>query len=306
MERIAELKSREIFDIIEPTVGAFVPLLEEKRAEIQEITRKTFKYGPTDRHQLDVYYPLAPNALGKTQILVWLYGGGFVSGERQLPAPADLAYACVGAYFARRGFIVIIPDYRLAPDTVFPGAAEDVRDAILWAIKNPEQLTTPTTPNPDTKGIFLSGHSAGAVHAFTALVIPETPETSIRSNIAGAILAAGVPHYDYFQPDDLTPWATQHYVDEDGLKDHAPRALLRNASDATVATLPRIVLVLAEWEPEWLLKINDEFVGELESRTGKRPAKIVGRRHNHLSTNLALGTGRGEEWAEDVIAWIKA
>ena len=57
--------------------------------------------------QLDVYYPIAPSTSGKTQILVWVYGGGFITGARQMPAPMDLGYACVGAYFARRGFIVL-------------------------------------------------------------------------------------------------------------------------------------------------------------------------------------------------------
>ncbi|KAF5375831.1 hypothetical protein D9615_008233 [Tricholomella constricta] len=305
MEKVAEIESREIFDVIESTIGAFIPLLEERRAEIQEIPRKTFKYGPTDRHQLDVYYPIAPNPSGTTQILVWIYGGGFATGERQMKAPADLGYACVGAYFARRGFIVIIPDYRLSPETVFPGGAEDVRDSVLWAIKNPEHLTTSTTPNPDTKGIFLMGHSAGAVHAFTVLVLPETPESAIvRPSIAGAILCAGVQHYDGLGPDNLMLTCAVHYYAE-GVEKNAPRELLRRASDATVAALPRTVLVVAEREPEWLLKVNDDFAEELEARTGVKPAKVVAKGHNHLSTNWALGTGQGETWAEDVIAWIK-
>ncbi|KAG6834885.1 hypothetical protein H0H93_006655, partial [Arthromyces matolae] len=173
MEKIAELEAREILQVIQPSIGAFVPLLEANRAKIEEIPRKSFQYGPTDRHQLDVYYPIDSTAK-KSQILVWVYGGGFVTGSRRMDPPADLGYASVGSYFAHRGFIVIIPDYRLAPNTIFPGAAEDVRDSILWAIKHPENLSTPSTPNPDTQNIFLMGHSAGAVHAFASLLLPET------------------------------------------------------------------------------------------------------------------------------------
>ncbi|KAF8063383.1 Alpha/Beta hydrolase protein [Lyophyllum atratum] len=308
MEKIAEIKSTEISAVLGPTVAAFLPLLEEKRSEISEIPRKTFKYGSTDRHQLDVYYPLTPSASEKTQILVWVYGGGFVTGERQLSPPADLLYACVGAYFARRGFVVVIPDYRLVPDALFPGAAEDVRDAVLWVIKNPENLTTPTTPNPDTKAIFLMGHSAGAVHSFTALVLPETAETTaLRPSIAGAILCAGAHHFEGLDADDgMHGIVNQLWGGPDGVKEKATMGLLRDASDATVAALPRVVLVVAEREPEWLLTAGDDFGEALRARTGKAPVKIVAQGHNHISGHAALGTGQGETWAEEVIAWIEA
>ncbi|KAG6867504.1 hypothetical protein C0993_001913, partial [Termitomyces sp. T159_Od127] len=51
METIAQFQSKEIFEIIEPTTAAFVPLLEANRTKIQEIPRKTFQYGSTDRHK---------------------------------------------------------------------------------------------------------------------------------------------------------------------------------------------------------------------------------------------------------------
>ncbi|KAG6841590.1 hypothetical protein C0991_009346 [Blastosporella zonata] len=328
METIAQISSREVLDVLEPTLGAFIPLLEANRAKIQGISRKTFKYGPTERHQvcscnllttrsypdingdnqLDVYYPDTPSATGKTQILVWSYGGGFVTGDRQMPPPADLAYACVGSFFAHRGFIVIIPDYRLAPATIFPGAAEDVRDAILWAIKNQEHLTTPTTPSPNTAAIFLMGHSAGAIHVISALTIPETPESSVLlPSIAGVILHAGVYDYKGFDPNHS--WyniATQYYGGVEGLKSKAPLGLLQSASDATVAALPRVLLVLGELEPEWISKSSDRFGKAIEAYTGKKPTSQVAKGHNHVSANLALATGEGEEWAEEVITWIRA
>lgn len=308
MEKIAELKTREIPETVDATIGAFLPLLEQKRAEIQEIPRKTFKYGPTDRHQLDVYYPIAPSGSEKTQVLVWIYGGGFTTGDRQFPPPADLIYACVGAYYARRGFVVVIPDYRLLHDAVFPGAAEDVRDAVLWTIRNPAHLTTPNTPNPDTKGIHLMGHSAGAVNAFSALVLPETAESAIlRASIASVILCAGAHHCDSLAPSDpLQDVISQLWGGAEGIKEKAPMGLLRNASDTTVAGLPRTALVIAERDPDWLLAADEDFTKALEGRTGKKPKKIVAQGHNHISPNIALGTGQGEAWAEEVIAWIKA
>ncbi|KAF8074903.1 Alpha/Beta hydrolase protein [Lyophyllum atratum] len=307
METIAQFPSHEIPGIRHPTFDAFLPLLEKKRAEIQEIPRKTFKYGPLDRHHLDVYYPITRNASGKTQILVWVYGGGFNTGARQMAAPMDLGYACLGAYFARRGFVVVIPDYRLFPDAVFPGAAEDVRDAVLWIIRNPDHLTTPTSPNPDTNGIFMMGHSAGAVHVFSALVIPETAESAVlRPSIAGVVLCAGAHHFDALQREHETQGVVEQlYGGRVGVKEKEPLGLLRNATDATVASLPRMVLVVAENEPYWLHKASDDFEVALDAR-GKKPERIVAQGHNHISVNWALSTGQGEAWADDVIGWIKA
>lgn len=306
-------------------MATFLPLLEANRTKIQEIPRETFQYGPTDRHQvynptlsmhqshlkkcysqLDVYYPITPSTTGKTQILVWVYGGGFVSGERRLPAPADLVYATVGSFFAHRGFIVVIPDYRLAPSTIFPGAAEDVRDAILWIIKNPQCLTTPTTPKPDTKGIFLMGHSAGAIHAFASIILPPTPEATLLPRIAGLILHAGVHQWKDLDPSlPFFKIVAQHYGGAEHMNQRSSFGLLRDASASTLAMLPRTLLVLAEMEPEWLLKSNEGFGRALEASSGKKSALLVAKGHNHISPNLALSSGQGEKWAEDVIAWIK-
>ncbi|KAG6895199.1 hypothetical protein C0992_002619, partial [Termitomyces sp. T32_za158] len=285
-------------------MSTFMPLLEANRNIIQEIPRKTFQYGSTDRHKLDVYYPITPSSTGKTQILVWLYGGGFVTGERQLPAPADLGYATVGSFFAHRGFIVIIPDYRLAPSTIFPGAAEDVRDAVLWVKNNPQHLTTSTTPGPTTSGIFLMGHSAGAVHALASILLYQTPGATLP--ITGLILHAGMHHWDNL--DRKNPFfeiVAQHYGGAEHMNERSSLGLLRAASAATLKMLPRILLVVAEKEPEWVLKIDKDFGRELEATTGRKPTSLVAPGHNHISPYWSLSSGQGESWAGEVIAWMK-
>lgn len=221
--------------------------------------------------------------------------------------PVDIAYACVGAYFARRGFVTVIPDYRLVPNATFPGAAEDVRDAAVWVIKHPEHLTTPNSPSPDVQNVFLMGHSAGAVHVFTALILPETPESAIlRPSVAGAILCAGIYHFGWVAPeDDFYAVIVQHWNGADKIKDDEPMGLLRRADDATVASLPEMVFMEGENEPPWLLTNGEEFRQAIEARVGKRPDLIVAKGHNHLSTHIALGTGEGEEWVEELLLWIK-
>ena len=55
--------------------------------------------------QLDVYYPepatVSPDK--PVPVLFFIYGGGFVNGDRKMAPPFDLAYTNVGVFFAKRG-----------------------------------------------------------------------------------------------------------------------------------------------------------------------------------------------------------
>ncbi|KAG6836078.1 hypothetical protein H0H93_011621 [Arthromyces matolae] len=276
MEVIAQFKSTSPSEILKPTVAAFLPLLEANRSTIEEIPSKTFQYGPTARHQLDVYYPLTPSSGGKTRVLLWTYGGGFTSGDRRLPPPTDIAYANVGSFFARRGFIVVIADYRLAPGTNYPGAAEDIRDVALWVTKNAEKLITPATPEPDVEKIFMMGHSGGAVWIFTALALPGNESEELRSHVAGLILHAGALDYELLDKNHFfyTTVVTPLYGGVDSVEVSVPTGLLRNASDGLVATLPRTLLVIGEKDMDWMIKGTDDFAEIFEARKGEKAAKI--------------------------------
>ena len=67
-------------------------------------------YGPLPRQKLDIYMP--KNGEVKATIL-YLYGGGWVSGARWY-------YRLFGRAMAARGFAVVVPDYHLYPSATFP------------------------------------------------------------------------------------------------------------------------------------------------------------------------------------------
>jgi acetyl esterase/lipase len=70
----------------------------------------------------DVYLPEGD---GPAPVIIWLHGGGWRFGDRQL-AP-DLT-----RFFAARGFAMVSIDYRLSGAAIFPAALEDVKAAIRW------------------------------------------------------------------------------------------------------------------------------------------------------------------------------
>ena len=108
------------------------------------------RYGADPRNMLDVYRPAA-NA-DKAPVIVFFYGGNWVSGQR-----AD--YAFVGRALAARGFVVVVPDYRLYPQVRYPDFLDDGAAAVAWTAREI------AGHGGDPQHVFVMGHSAGAYNA---------------------------------------------------------------------------------------------------------------------------------------------
>jgi acetyl esterase/lipase len=120
-------------------------------------TGSAVAYGPRDRQRLDVYAPARRSDAEPLPVVVFFYGGGWVSGDR-----GDYGFA--GRAFAARGFVAVVADYRLVPDVRFPAFVEDGALALKWVRDNIARY------GGDPRRIGLSGHSAGAyVAAMLAL-----------------------------------------------------------------------------------------------------------------------------------------
>ena len=119
-------------------VNALVP-------EDNHRSRTGIAYGPEARQKLDVFRP--PDGQAEKGILVFFYGGSWKSGERG-------NYRFVGEAFASRGYVVVIPDYRLYPEVRFPAFVEDAALVVAWTRRN---LVVGAEPP-----LVLMGHSAGA------------------------------------------------------------------------------------------------------------------------------------------------
>ena len=65
-------------------------------------------------------------------------------------------YRFIGRTFARAGYMVVLPSYRLGSEGVYPHMLEDGAAAVRWVSANAARLGG----NPDQ--VFLMGHSAGA------------------------------------------------------------------------------------------------------------------------------------------------
>jgi acetyl esterase/lipase len=107
-------------------------------------------FGEGKRRRLDVYVPTV--AAERAPVLVFFYGGSWQSGSKD-------DYAFVGHALAAQGFVTVLPDYRLYPETAFPGFLEDGAAALAWVRDNIAAY------GGDPRRIVLAGHSAGAYNA---------------------------------------------------------------------------------------------------------------------------------------------
>lgn len=104
-----------------------------------------------------VYRPAEIN--GPVPALLYVHGGGFVAGS------PDMMNGASWRLSQRLGIVVVAVQYRLAPETPFPGPVEDCYAALDWLFTHADEL------NVDAHRIAIYGQSAGGgLAAATAIL----------------------------------------------------------------------------------------------------------------------------------------
>ena len=162
--------------------------------------------GPAGEIPVRVFRP----APGPHPMLVWLHGGGWVTGSleshdllcRQLSVAADA--------------IVVSVDYRLAPETKFPGAVDDALAAWSWITEHAAELGA----EQDT--IALGGDSAGGNLA--AVIALLTRDNALTAPVH-QLLVYPVTDYEFESP-SMVDNATGYFLEVEGMRwffDHYAR-----------------------------------------------------------------------------------
>ncbi len=206
---------------------------------VADVVDRTITGSETDV-PLRIYTPQGTGPFGA---LVYFHGGGWVIGSLD-SHDETCRKLCAGA-----GVAVISVDYRLAPETRFPGPLHDCFDATVWVHDHAAEL------NVDASRIAVGGDSAGGnlaaacallardrngpALAFQLLIYPVTDASfatpSYHDNAEGYLLSR-----------NAMMWFWDHYVPQASDRSNAYAAPLA-AEDLT--GLPPALVQTAEYDP---------------------------------------------------------
>ncbi|WP_233081847.1 alpha/beta hydrolase [Rheinheimera soli] len=134
------------------------------------VYKKTIS-GSAGQPDVGIYVVNAKAADTKPAIL-YMHGGGFVLGSPALYLPSIQQLA------QRHNCTIVMVEYRLAPETQFPGALEDNYAALKYIYQNASELGI------DKTKIVIMGHSAGGGHAaMLAIAARDRAEVPIKHQV---------------------------------------------------------------------------------------------------------------------------
>jgi len=280
--KIIYKKIREIGKVFPETLPdemgrLYAPLLAKSPRDGVE-TIKDASYGPDERNVLDVYKKKDAVKM-PMPILVFIHGGGFISGDKSFCKN-------IGYYFARNDILTIIPSYRLAPKYKWPSGPEDVSDVVRWINVNAGAL------GGDIKRIFLMGQSAGATHVSNYLYFNEFRD-GVKEDIAGAILMSGA----FYDAKDISGPCTAYYGEDS--QRYPSFSIIDKIGNSKVP----LFITYAEYDPpefdyQAILLFNAIYYHYGVSPFIKR---IIN--HNHISEVMQFNTG-DNSIGPDILSFI--
>lgn len=191
---------------------------------------KNIPYASGERHTLNLFLPKHRKV---EKVLMFIHGGTWQYGDKD-------QYDFIGQALARRGIACVVVNYRLFPETSYPGFVNDIAHALKWLQTSGEHYGLDGAP------LFLMGHSAGAHIALLASLDRNFSQTVGYSlaPIKGVICLAGV--YS-FRPENSETFQKIFPLSQSGenyasvkpinhLSDNGiPLFILHGRNDATVA-----------------------------------------------------------------------
>ncbi|TYR81883.1 alpha/beta hydrolase [Priestia megaterium] len=148
---------------------------------------------------LDIYYP--KNAKKDLPVIMWIHGGGFVSGSKEQTQEYGMA-------LANEGYVVANINYAIAPGQQYPGPVIQANQALKYLQNNVDKY------GGDMSRLFIGGDSAGAqIASQTAAVISNEElaktmglQPSVdNEQLKGALLYCGLYNMDRMGKSEKSP-----------------------------------------------------------------------------------------------------
>ncbi|MEN3272882.1 MAG: acetyl esterase [Actinomycetota bacterium] len=224
-----------------------------------------------------------PKGVDRPGVCVYFHGGGWVIGS------IDSHDAPCRELAARSGCAVVSVDYRLSPETKYPGPLDDCVAATEWVAANGAELAV------DSNRLAVAGDSAGGNLAAAVTLVARDRGTP---NIAAQVLV--YPATDltlshpsmtengegYFLTADAMKWFAAHYGG-----DAANDALVSPLHADDHSNLPPALVLTAEFDP--LRDEGEAYAAKLEAAGVPTTLhRFDGQIHGFLGMYAMLDDGR--------------
>ncbi len=274
MARIGPVWGTDIRGHSQMVKDAYAPLLAAASNDGISVTRNV-AYGLHARHVLDIFQPPATqNAGAHLGVVVFMHGGAFVRGDKQ--ASPEI-YDNLMFWFAKQGYLGINIEYRLAPESAYPGGADDVALAMAWLHANA------AAHGGDPAKLFLIGHSAGGTHVASYVFDPKLGYSGRYT--AGAVLVSGRLRADMSPENPNAEGVRAYFGNDTTLFDQRSPV-----SHAACSNMP-VFIVTAEFENPLLDVYGIEMAYQLSLTRRKAPRYRQMRGHNHMSVVAHFNSG---------------
>ena len=270
MARIGPVWGTDIRGHSQMVKDAYAPLLAATNNDGVSVTRNV-AYGPHARQVLDIFRPAKAVNAG---VVVFVHGGAFVRGDKQ--ASPEI-YDNLLYWFAKQGYVGINIEYRLAPESSYPGGADDVALAMAWLHVNA------ASHGGNPAKLFLIGHSAGGTHVASYVFDPAL--AYFGKHTVGAVLISARLRADVSHENPNAEGVRAYFGNDAALYDQRSPV-----SHAACSKLP-VFIITAEFENPLLDVYGMEMAYQLSLARRRAPRYLRLMRHNHMSIVAHFNSG---------------
>lgn len=232
------------------------------------------------KNRLDLFLPQGKD----WPTMVFVHGGTWSEGDKDLKVAGADVYSNIGRYFASQGIATAVISYRLMPAVDWRSQVIDVARATSWVYRHIGAY------HGNTKNIFLAGHSAGAQIA-TRVALDSSVLNTVGLSprlICGVIPISGIG-YNFLNEETYQLGKEEHIYEILFNQEELSKNLRKKMSSVFYAkrSSPPFMILYAAKDQKELKNASKELFDWL-TRVGARSQLYMIPKETHESMVLAL------------------
>lgn len=143
-----------------------------------------YRPGGHPKHRLTLFRAATDSVPSRpTPAVVFVHGGGWTTGDRDLRVGGEDVYNNIGRFLAARGIPAATVSYRLQPEVTWRDQVADVAAAVAFVQRDAAARGAP--------GVVVMGHSAGAYLAAMVALDADVQQAAGMEPLCGVVSVSG-------------------------------------------------------------------------------------------------------------------